>query len=199
MRRLEFLKVREQNMVNQINPPQMPNPSCTYYHALTQIFEECPVYQAQQMLPDGMNASFTRSNSNPYSKTYNPGWRNHPNFSWSQSSPEQPRQNFPHQFNAQSHQSNFQPNYQHNFQSTFQQQHHPEKKMSDEEKVLETLSKTQASMMNSHNQAINRLELQISQLTNSLNERQKGILPSQPLLNPKNSFPIHESEDITLK
>jgi len=74
-----------------------------------------------------------------------------PNFSWSQSGPEQPRQNFPYQFTAQSHQPNFQPNYQHNFQPTFQQQHHPEKKMLDLEKALETLSKTQASMMNSHN------------------------------------------------
>jgi len=32
-------------------------------------------------------------------------------------------------------------------------------------------------------------------LANSLNERQKGALPSQPLTNPKNSFPIHEAQD----
>jgi len=25
---------------------------------------------------------FQRPNHNPYSQTYNPGWRNHPNFSW---------------------------------------------------------------------------------------------------------------------
>jgi len=71
--------------------------------------------------------------------------------------------------------------------------------MSDLEKALKTLSKTQASMMNSHNQAINRLEVQISQLANSLNERQKGTLSSPPLPNPRNSFPIHEAEDITLR
>ena len=51
-------------------------------------------------------------------------------------------------------------------------------------------------MMNTHNQAINRLEVQIGQLANSLNERQKETLPSQPLPNPKNPFPIHEAEDI---
>jgi len=62
--------------------------------------------------------------------------------------------------------------------------------------MIETLSKTQTSMMNTHNQAINRLEVQIGQLANSLNERQKGTLPSQPLPNPKNPFPIHEVEDI---
>ena len=33
-------------------------------------------------------------------------------------------------------------------------------------------------------------------MANSLNERQKGTLPSQPLPNPKNPFPIHEAEDI---
>ena len=131
-----------------------------------------------------MNATYTRPNYNPYSKTYNPGWRNHPNFSWSQSGPEQPRQPFPHQYPTQSHQSsfhqnppNFQSNFQHNFQPTYQQQqsqNHPDKKLSDLERMIETLSKTQASMMNTHNQAINRLEVQIGQLANSLNERQKG-------------------------
>ena len=41
-------------------------------------------------------------------------------------------------------------------------------------------------MMNNNNQVINRLEVQIGQLANSLNERQKGTFPSQPLLNAKN-------------
>ena len=45
--------------------------------------------------------------------------------------------------------------------------------MSDLEKALETLSKIQTSMMNSYNQPINRLEVQIIQLATSLNERQK--------------------------
>ena len=27
--------------------------------------------------------NFQRNQGNPYSNTYNPGWRNHPNFSWS--------------------------------------------------------------------------------------------------------------------
>ena len=104
-----------------------------------------------------MNAAYARPNYNPYSKTYNPGWRNHPNFSWSQSGHEQPRQPFPHQYSAQSHQRSFhqgqlnlQTNYQHNFQPTYQQQqqNHPDKKLSDLERMIETLSKTQASMMN---------------------------------------------------
>jgi len=54
-------------------------------------------------------------------------------------------------------------------------------------------------MMNNHNQAINSLEVQLGQLANLLNERQKRTLPSQPLPNPKNPFPINEAEDIILK
>ena len=51
-------------------------------------------------------------------------------------------------------------------------------------------------MMNTHHQDMNRLEVQIGQLANSLNERQKGTQLSQPLPNPKNPFPIHEVKDI---
>jgi len=71
--------------------------------------------------------------------------------------------------------------------------------MSDLERMIKILSKTQTSMMNNHSQAINRLEVQIDQLANSLNERQKGTLPSLPLPNPKNPFPTHEAEDIISK
>ena len=66
--------------------------------------------------------------------------------------------------------------------------------MTDLERELETLSKTQTSMMNSHNEVINRLEVQISQLVSSLNERQKRTLLSQLLPYPKNSFPVNEAE-----
>jgi len=81
MIRLELLEAKEESMVNQVNPPQMLNLGCSYCHALNHIFEECPVFLAQQMLLDNMNATFARPNNNLYSKTYNLGWRNHPNFS----------------------------------------------------------------------------------------------------------------------
>ena len=44
----------------------------------------------------------------------------------------------------------------------------------------------QGQTLNNHSQAISRLEIQMSQLANSLSERPKGTLPSQPLVNPKN-------------
>jgi len=69
MRRLELLEAKEQDMVNQVNPPQMTNPGCTYCYALNHVFEKCLVYLAEQMLPDSMNTAFFRPNNNPYSKT----------------------------------------------------------------------------------------------------------------------------------
>jgi len=56
-------------------------------------------------------------------------------------------------------------------------------------KMIKTLSK-------SHQQDMNKVQVQIGQLTNSLNERQKGMFPSQPVSNPKNHFPLHEVEDM---
>jgi hypothetical protein len=46
---------------------------------------DCPTLPSfKECLYEQTNAlnSFQRPNHNPYSKTYNPGWRNHPNFSW---------------------------------------------------------------------------------------------------------------------
>ena len=40
-----------------------------------------------------------------------------------------------------------------------------------------------------------RLEVQIGQLANSQNERPKGVLPSQPLTNPRNSNQVNLAED----
>jgi len=82
MRRLELLEVREPNSMNQVNPMHVTTLGCTYCHALTHLFE-CPICRAQQMFPENMNAVYARPNYNPYSKTYNTGWRNHLNFSWS--------------------------------------------------------------------------------------------------------------------
>ena len=59
-------------------------------------------------------------------------------------------------------------------------------------------------MLNNHAQVISRLEVQMSQLVSSLSERQlvsslterpKGALPSQPLVNSKNSCQAYKVQD----
>jgi len=81
MRRIEALKTEEPTKVNQINPSLIHNPGCSYCQAPNNIFEECPVFQAHQVPPEHMNAAYSRPQHNPYSQTYNLGWRNHPNYS----------------------------------------------------------------------------------------------------------------------
>ena len=53
----------------------------------------------------------------------------------------------------------------------------------------------QGKILNNYTQAISRLEVHMSQLANSLNERPKSILLSQPLVNLKNFNQAYEVQD----
>jgi uncharacterized coiled-coil protein SlyX len=46
--------------------------------------------------------------------------------------------------------------------------------------------------VNSHSQSIAKLETQMGQMVNTLNRREKGKLPSQPVMNPKGLYMIDE-------
>ena len=46
-------------------------------------FEEGPMNEEANAVSGNYGA-----NNNPYSNTYNPGWRNHPNFSWRNNQPQ---------------------------------------------------------------------------------------------------------------
>ena len=138
---------------------------------MNHIFEECPVFQAQQQYPEPMNTAFSSLNNNLYAQTYNPGWRNHLNFSWSQNNNDHSQSNhsshFHHSNNSSNHQSNF-SNYHHNssnnlsnyqnflnqaLQSSFQNLQ-LERRMTDFEINMERYMKNQDSLM----QTIQRLE-----------------------------------------
>ena len=112
------------------------------------MFEECPVFQAQQQYPKPMNAAFSRPNNNPYAPIYNADWRNHPNFSWSQNNNDHSRSNhashFHHANNSPNRPPNF-SNYQQNFpnqapQSSFQNPQ-LERRMTDFERNMERYMK----------------------------------------------------------
>jgi len=67
---------------------------------------------------------------------------------------------------------------------------------------MKTLINSQTSFMQNtrqllsyHTQAITQLEVQMSQLASSLSERSKGILPCQPLTNPKKFNQAHVAQD----
>ena len=83
-----------------LGEPSRPNTSagCTYCQAMNHVFEKCPVFLAHQMLPENMNATYTRPANILYSYTYNLGWRNHPNFSWGPINNDQSRPKFSNNF-----------------------------------------------------------------------------------------------------
>jgi hypothetical protein len=124
--------------------------------------------------------------NNPYSNTYNAGWRNHPNFSWSNNQNVQ---------NPQGQQRNFQQG--NNYQAPPQVvQPNPEPKKNDLESALlqfmtaQQQSNTQTSqaiqkLEVTTSQAIQRLETQVGQLAKELSERKMGEFPAQTILNPR--------------
>ncbi|KAL5574885.1 hypothetical protein UlMin_016584 [Ulmus minor] len=103
-------------------------------------------------------SNYQRPQHNPYSNTYNPGWRNHPNLSWG------------------NNQGGFKPS-----SSSYQPQ---EKKQTDLEGILGKF--IEESRTNFRNQeAINRdIQNQLGQLSKQIAERSQGSLPSDTI-NPK--------------
>ena len=99
-----------------------------------------------------------RPNQGPYSNTYNPGWRNHPNFSWKENN------------------NTIRP------PPGFQLQQ--EKKPNLEELLTTFIQKVETRF---HNQeaTMHNLEMQMSQLAQLTASRQQGALPSNTEKNPK--------------
>jgi hypothetical protein len=129
--------------------------------------------------------NFQKHSTSPYSETYNPGWRNHPNFSWKQNQP--------------TNQGGFPPTNQNPGRSaqpasfSYQAPTQPLASSTQllEESMREFMKMTgqsisdvrHSTMMNT--QAISKLEIQVGQLAGHIGERDKGKLPSQPVNNPK--------------
>ncbi|KAL0411765.1 UNVERIFIED_CONTAM: hypothetical protein Slati_3766200 [Sesamum latifolium] len=110
-----------------------------------------------------------RSNFNPYSNTYNPGWRSHPNFSWSNNQQQGP---------AGHHQP--------------RQVQPPQEKKSNIEDVLskfitaaDTRFQSQDARLQSQEASIRNIEVQIGQLVSIVSGRKEGQLPSDTDKNPR--------------
>ncbi|GFZ02212.1 hypothetical protein Acr_15g0008200 [Actinidia rufa] len=81
---------------------------CVLCDTMDHYTDVCPIVAGVKEARGQVNVvgQFSRNGSNPYSNTYNPGWRNHPNFGWRQEG-QQNMQNFSQ--NAQNWQSQQQP------------------------------------------------------------------------------------------
>ncbi|KAL5549840.1 hypothetical protein UlMin_000016 [Ulmus minor] len=130
--------------------------------------------QAQENSPNQVNyVANNQRQFNPNSNYYNPAWRNHPNFSWSNS---QNVQKPPSSFQAQ------------------------DKKPTMEEAFTQFMTRTNAfiddTQANFRNQgaSIRNLEHQVGEISKLLTERGQGALPSNTERNPR-----EEAKAITLR
>ena len=128
--------------------------------------------------------------NDPYSNTYNPGWRNHPNVSWKDQRANPPRPMGPPGFQPRP------PFQQHQHQPSLPQQNVQEKKSPLEDLLMQCMSKMEArdakvdNIIQSQQATIQNLERQVGQLAKAVSEREKGKLPSTSEVNPKDVMAI---------
>jgi hypothetical protein len=176
--------------VNAVNT--LPVESCSVCASPMHLAQNCPSMTVFEMEQVNAFNSFQKPSSGPYSETYNPGWRNHPNFSWKQNQPNTNQGGAPHYppgFSSYPNQGRLaQPassSYQVPNQAPASSNQSLEDTMRDFMKMTgQSISDIrQSTMVNT--QAISKLEMQMGQLANHLGERDKGKLPSQAMNNPK--------------
>ncbi|XP_074356421.1 uncharacterized protein LOC141696134 [Apium graveolens] len=157
-----------------------------------------------------VNAMFQpRPRNDPFAPTYNPGWKNHPNFSWTQGQNYQSPQPTFQKPNPNSYPTSSQNPYPNPIQAPLNppEFNDSDKRLNSLEKSIEALLKSQTNLtqsqqafmqtmtqdrklLNSNAQAISKLEVQMGQLANTICEREKNKFPSQSEVNPK--FPLNQ-------
>ncbi|KAM1249590.1 hypothetical protein ACFX2G_032941 [Malus domestica] len=141
--------------------------------------------------------------NDPYSNTYNPGWRDHPNFKWREA--QQPQQQQPQQQGGFSQQP---PGF---FTKPYAPPHVPQQSAPNASgtsldndtllKLLTNLSQgqeNQAKAMQNQDKRVDQLEKQIGQIADFVSKfRDLGQLPSSTIQNPKGGF--ETAKAITLR
>ncbi|KAL5541145.1 hypothetical protein UlMin_044362 [Ulmus minor] len=142
-----------------VNSVQGTGESCVLYNG-THRFESCPSNPESVCYVGNMNR-----NNNPFSNTYNLGWRQHPNFSWSNQGAGQGSNSAPQR-------PQFPPG--------FQQQQKPQTSEfpSSMESLLKEYMARNDAVIQSQAASLRNLENQVGQLANELKNRPPGTLPS---------------------
>jgi hypothetical protein len=188
VKRLDKLSVGKP--VNAVNT--FPVESCSVCASPMHQAQNCPsmtVFEMEQV--DAFN-SFQKPSSGPYSETYNPGWRNHPNFSWKQNQPTTNQGGAPHYplgFSSYPNQGRSAPPASSSYQAPNQAPTSSTQSLEDTMRDFMKMTGQSISDMRQftmvNTQVISKLEMQMGQLANHLGERDKGKLPSQAVNNPK--------------
>ncbi|KAM1728959.1 hypothetical protein ACFX12_019413 [Malus domestica] len=134
----------------------------------------------------------------PYSNTYNPSWRDHPNFKWRES--QQPQQ---HEGIRQQPPGFYTKPYVHT-QAPPQSAQNTSGNTLDNDTILKLLTKlsqgqeNQTQAMHNTNIRVDQLEKQIGQIAEFVGQfRDQGKLPSSTIANPKGEF--ESAKAITLR
>ena len=145
---------------------------------------QTPPLEVEQV--DFVNAN--RQQNNPYGNTYNPGWRNHRNFSWRDGVNAQP----PGFGQQQRPPQNFQQRYQGQYQGSKPNGPPLEellaKFITESEsryKQYDEKIRMQEADLNTQKASLQTIETQVGQMAKSLSERPQGKLPSNTETNPK--------------
>ena len=181
---------RKLNMI--LNNNAMVREQCSFCNALGHTEATCHMNQQLGGCFEEVNymGGFAKpqQRSDPYSNTYNPGWRNHPNFSWRDQNSNPPRPVGPPGFQPR---PNFQQQYQPQQQaSSSSQQNAQERKPPMEDLLMQCMAKMDAKVdqiVQSQQSTIQNLERQVGQLAKAVSDREKGKLPSTSEVNPKES------------
>ncbi|KAJ4723144.1 Integrase [Melia azedarach] len=171
-RKIEAMELRKVKEVKSV----LNNEVCGICEIMGHCTQDCPnVPIFKEMFHDQANSMNTFKKTfpthSPYSETYNPGWRNHPNFSWKNEHNVHPPLQRP---------SNFLP-YHSSHSKTL-------------EETLQAFMQGQTSINNQTSQAINDIKNTLSKLTSSLSVQEKGKFPAQPQPNPVSQFNVNNSD-----
>ncbi|XP_073129138.1 uncharacterized protein, partial [Henckelia pumila] len=178
MEYLESLAENAQNWDNigSIEPPSKTNNSTNgggIYHLKDDVDVQAKLASLarKECLHEQANyvKNFKKPTLDPFSQTYNPGWRNHPNFSWRNDN------------NAQPSQQPFQNNQNHQGYAPYIPP--PRKNFEDE---IHAYIQKQESINIQNIQSMNDLKETLAKFASALNIHEKGKFPSQPQPNPKN-------------
>ncbi|KAL4311744.1 hypothetical protein GQ457_01G025110 [Hibiscus cannabinus] len=135
---------------NEVKDVKAASSACILCHG-NHHEHECPSNQESINYVGNQN----RGNNNPYSNTYNQGWRHHPNFSWGN----------------QGTNNSSQPTRQQNFSE-------PQGFQVNMPWNNSNKGAAQGALLQSHSSSLRALEVQVGQIASALQERQQGRLPS---------------------
>ncbi|XP_062080494.1 uncharacterized protein LOC133785259 [Humulus lupulus] len=175
-----MLKTMNMGMNQSVGQPmgtqfgQMENISCVYCGE-GHTFDNCPSNPAVVCYMGNQNRN------SPYSNSYNPSWRQHPNFSWSNQGVGPSNSSMPPK-------PNFSPGYPP--QAPQQRPQQQAMQSSSLENMLKEYIVKNEAMIQSQAASLRNLENQVGQLANELRNRPHGTLPSDTE-NPRNGSKEH--------